>query len=125
MYNKRPVRRTQLISPWGIGSIANFRNDESLMVAGLDAWDEGCYFRQEKNEFIINEPRLCKRLGVNELRFPPDFRDSNSNSNVGITIPFTIFPKWHYCRFCGSMEKLQPFGDPSRRCRGPEFPDNN
>tara|TARA_B100001971_G_C18266818_1_gene593820 strand:- start:171 stop:1949 length:1779 start_codon:yes stop_codon:yes gene_type:complete len=94
------------------------------MVAGLDAWDEGCYFRQEKNEFIINEPRLCKRLGVNELRFPPDFRDSNSNSNVGITIPFTIFPKWHYCRFCGSMEKLQPFGDPSRRCRGPKFPDN-
>ena len=122
MFNKRPIRRSQLISPWGVGSIANFRNDESLMVAGLDAWNEGCYSGSDIKEFIINETRLCKRLSVNELRLPPDYRDINSRSNVGIKIPFTIFPQWHYCRFCGGMEKLRPYGDPTRRCKGPDFP---
>ncbi len=31
---KRPVRRGQLISPFGVGSIMDFRNDEALMCAG-------------------------------------------------------------------------------------------
>ena len=32
------VRRDNLISPWGVGSIIPFPHDESLMVAGLDSW---------------------------------------------------------------------------------------
>jgi hypothetical protein len=28
----KPIRRTQLISPWGIGAIVNFPGDESLMT---------------------------------------------------------------------------------------------
>lgn len=35
---RKPVRRAQLISPFGVGAITNFPRDESLMVAGLDAW---------------------------------------------------------------------------------------
>ena len=34
----KPIRRSQLISPWGVGSMIDFPGDESLMVCGLDAW---------------------------------------------------------------------------------------
>ena len=37
---KKPVRRTQLITPWGVGQMINFPKDESLMVAGLDLWED-------------------------------------------------------------------------------------
>ena len=35
----KPIRRSQLISPWGVGQMINFPKDESLMVAGLDLWE--------------------------------------------------------------------------------------
>ena len=37
-YNNRPMRRSALIGPWGVGAIVPFPNDESLMIAGLDMW---------------------------------------------------------------------------------------
>ena len=71
----KPIRRSQLISPWGLGQMINFPKDESLMVAGLDLWEE--QFRRITNigEFTVTEERLAKRLGVKEFRLPPDFRD--------------------------------------------------
>ena len=36
----RNIRLGQLLSPFGIGQLVNFPNDETLMVCGLDAWDE-------------------------------------------------------------------------------------
>jgi hypothetical protein len=36
-----PVRRGQLISPFGVGAVTDFRNDEAMMCAGLDAWFNG------------------------------------------------------------------------------------
>lgn len=101
-YQRNPVRRSQLISPWGIGAIVPFTEDQSLMIAGLDAWR----YHDEK-EFLIDDERLKKRLGVKELRYPPDFRDiSSGTSNSYLTIPAVKFPLWHYCPFCGSMKKL-------------------
>ena len=37
-YSNRPMRRSALIGPWGVGAIVPFPNDESLMIAGLDMW---------------------------------------------------------------------------------------
>lgn len=104
LISSKPVRRSQLISPWGVGSIVPFPQDESLIIAGLDMWS----FGRNPKEFIIRDERLAKRLGVAELRRPPDFRDSNmDNENAYIKIPALRFPRWHYCPFCGTMNKLQ------------------
>ena len=95
------MRRSALISPWGVGSIVPFPYDETLMIAGLDMWR---YNTTE--DFIINDDRLAKRLGVQELRWPPDFRERKSDSeNYNLTIPAVRFPNWYYCPFCGSMKK--------------------
>src|SRR5665647_690549 len=101
-YLNKPIRRSQLISPYGVGSIVPFPEDESLMIAGLDMWK----FGNDKKEFVIKDERLEKRLGVKELRRPPDFRDSKTDKiNAYIKIPTVRFPSWNYCPFCGSMSK--------------------
>ena len=101
-YSKRPIRRSALIGPWGVGAIVPFPGDESLMVAGLDMWRYGTV-----DPFLIEDERLRKRLNVKELRWPPDFREKNADpENCNLTIPTVRFPTWLYCPFCGTMKKV-------------------
>lgn len=114
VYSLKPIRRSQLISPWGVGAIVPFPEDESLMIAGLDMWQ----FGREKSEFVVKDERLEKRLGVRELRRPPDFRDSKSDKlNHSIKIPAVRFPRWQYCPFCGTMSKSNYYSA-QERCSG-------
>lgn len=122
MYLNKPVRRSQLISPWGIGSICNFPGDESLMVTGLDIWE--LLFQQALNrdEFVIKEERLAQRLAVDHFMLPPDYRRAGPGViNSNLKIPFIRFPLWHYCPRCGAMEKLTIFKNRSQKCKGPNF----
>lgn len=101
VYSNKPMRRSQLISPWGVGAIVPFPNDESLMIAGLDMWRYNT-----TDAFVIEDERLQKRLGVKELRWPPDFRERSTDSeNFNLKIPAIRFPTWHYCPFCGTMQE--------------------
>ena len=70
----KPMRRSSLIGPWGVGAIVPFPNDESLMIAGLDMWR---YNNTEK--FVIRDERLEKRLGIKELRYPPEYMERNAD----------------------------------------------
>jgi hypothetical protein len=95
------MRRSALIGPWGVGAIVPFPNDESLMIAGLDMWRYN-----DPSPFVIKDERLQKRIGVSELRWPPDYRELNADSkNAFLKIPTVRFPTWYYCPFCGSMRK--------------------
>ena len=113
---KRPIRRTQLISPFGVGAMVDFPRDESLMTAGLDAWLDArdvCPV-----EFLVREERLQARLGVTHFRLPPDYQEVASNVKyVRQGIPFVRFPRWYYCHHCGGMEFLSMFGG-KQRCQG-------
>ena len=101
VYSEKPMRRSALIGPWGVGAIVPFPNDESLMIAGLDMWRYN-----DAKPFLIKDERLQRRLGVQELRWPPDFRKRNADpQNCLLKIPTVRFPTWHYCPFCGTMEK--------------------
>ena len=116
--NNRPMRRSALIGPWGVGAIVPFPNDESLMVTGLDAWRY-----QNEQPFKIEDERLVKRLGVKELRWPPDYRKRNADpENCNLTIPTVRFPRWYYCPFCGSMEKTTYYRETQPECDQYEWP---
>lgn len=118
MRQKRPIRRAQLISPWGVGAIVPFPNDESLMIAGLDMWR----FGNNPDEFVLKDERLQNKLGVRELRQPPDFRDpKTADDNKLIFLPAVRFPLWHYCPFCGTMDKLSLSSSKNQRCSGYEW----
>ncbi len=111
-FSKRPMRQSALIGPWGVGAIVPFPNDEALMIAGLDAWRY-----QDKTAFVITDERLIKRLGVKELRWPPDFRQKNADpGNFNLKIPTMRFPRWYYCPFCGSMEKTTFYRETQPEC---------
>jgi hypothetical protein len=121
---KRTIRQSQLISPWGIGQMINFPfQDESLMVAGLDAWENNYKNAQDGfEEFVIRERRLEKRLSVKHFRLPPDYREVGIGiQNPQLTIPFIRFPRWHYCYRCGSMEFLSIYQTEGQRCKGRDF----
>jgi hypothetical protein len=119
----KPIRRGQLISPFGIGAMVDFPRDESLMPAGLDAWP---YAKQEcppESGWLIREERLEARMNVKCFRLPPDHRETDTGSKFADEdVPFIRFPRWHYCHHCGSMEALSLYSSTRERCPGRAYP---
>ena len=115
----KPVRRSQLISPFGVGAMVDFPKDESLMPAGLDVWPSAKQSCPSDSGWLIREERLEARLGVSYFRLPPDFREPERGvAHTMERIPFIRFPRWHYCHHCGGMELLSPFSATRERCKG-------
>ena len=103
-----PVRRSQMIAPFGTGALVVARNGVSLIAAGLDHW-----FKREDgtggvdiNEYKVNEWRLERLLEVNHFRLPADFRrryEGQEIPNARLTQPFLRFPRWHFCPSCNRL----------------------
>ncbi len=107
--NILPIRRSQLIAPFGVGSIPTGKDGISLITAGLDAWFDEDDVKED--DFVISdELRLAQRLNVAEFRLPPDYREPrkfDSVENVNLKVPFLRFPQWHSCSNpkCGWLKK--------------------
>lgn len=119
----RPIRRTQAISPFGIGAMVDFPGPVSLIHCGLDAWpfDEN---NANHREFRIDdEPRLAARLRVEYFVQPMDFRypghGMTSGGNMNLKLPFLRFPRWHVCPRCGLMYEAALHDKEAPRCEGP------
>lgn len=107
---KYPIRRSQLIAPFGVGAMTVVKGGASLVCAGLDFW----YRRENENEkgidedeFKIEEYRLEKMLKVSHFRLPPDYRQPRKNlhaPNTDLGVPFLRFPQWHVCPRCNLMK---------------------
>ncbi|MEM7474702.1 MAG: DUF1998 domain-containing protein [Planctomycetota bacterium] len=111
---KGPIRRAQLVAPFGVGAMVVVRDGTSIMTAGLDHW----YEREDRDsdpalvdveEYKFQEWRLERLLGVNHFRLPPDYRRiarGGPRANSQLTVPFVRFPRWHFCPYCGTMKKV-------------------
>ena len=101
-----PIRRGQLIRPFGVGSLVVGPDGTSLITAGLDQWykrEDGESRNVHPAEFKVTEWRLQSELGVSHFRLPPDFRLGQGTAptpNTGLRIPMLRFPQWHYCPSC-------------------------
>ena len=75
--SKGPVRRAQLIAPFGVGAMTVVKDGTSVITCGLDHWykAEGPIGAQaaDQSEFEFREWRLEALLGVDHFRLPPDF----------------------------------------------------
>ena len=117
-----PIRRAQLIAPFGVGALLMTKEGVSLIAAGLDHWFEETGDPTnplDVEEFSIEEWRLQKALGVDFFRLPPDFRSwtrGGPNTNTGLTIPYLRFPKWHFCQRCGRMDAYPLTERGHKRC---------
>ncbi|WP_346536248.1 DUF1998 domain-containing protein [Micromonospora sp. DPT] len=98
------VRRSQLVSTYGIGSLLP-ASDESFMVCGLDDW------HVDSPATEISEPRLARSLGVTTFRSPPSGRRTGD-------VPVVRFPDYHFCTQCRALKPRRQFcDDRSSDCR--------
>lgn len=117
-----PIRRSQLITPFGVGAMLVVKGGTSLISCGLDHWYEresGDASALDDTEFVVEEYRLQRMLDVHHFRLPPDFREpvrGASVPNSNLTVPFLRFPRWHVCPRCERMEVLTLTDRSRARC---------
>ncbi len=104
MTTNGPVRRAQLIAPFGVGAMMILQDGTSVMTAGLDHWfkrEPGSVGSIDVEEYELQEWRLERVLRVGHFRLPPDFRLPFGRQvpppNAGLTVPVLRFPQWHFC----------------------------
>lgn len=93
------VRRAQMITTYGVGSIIAVDN-ESFMVSGTDSWNIS-------EAPTIHEHRLARVLGVKSFRLPPA---SDDTSKDGVRV--RRFPLWHSCPVCDALQHVSRFNSP-------------
>jgi len=96
MRGNKTIRRGQLISPFGVGSMIDFPKD-TLMVAGLDMWPD-----HEALRILPNDSRFAKKMGVRDFRTPPAME---SDVYDNLRVPLVRFPRWYQCKKCGLLSQ--------------------
>lgn len=101
------VRRSQVISTYGIGAIVDLEAG-SFMGMGLDDWSGA-----GRAGSLITESRLQLQLGVDHFRLPPVATDVMGEAGMvdaRATLPAIRFPEWQECPRCHRLGRLQqPF----------------
>lgn len=95
MSNNLSIRRTQLIVPFGTGSIINLP-DDSLMTCSIDMWDDALV----RSAREVHDLRLERNLQVSCFRLPP------SSDEAPAGIPFVRFPEWLFCPGCRVFQSV-------------------
>ena len=117
-----PVRRAQIIAPFGVGALLMTKEGISLIGAGLDYWFDELEDDIDLEEFFVEEWRLQKSLDVDFFLMPPDFREPRkykNSKNINLKIPYLRFPTWHFCQRCGHMTEypLTERGEKQCNCK--------
>jgi len=91
------VRRSQLVSTYGIGAIVDLEKG-SFMPMGLEDWE----YSTRLPSLTIGEPRLQAMLGVSQFRLGPVAKQVPNSRMVSArsTAPTVRFPEWHECPKC-------------------------
>src|SRR5947209_516745 len=120
---KNPIRRAQLIAPFGVGAMMVVKDGTSLISGGLDHWYEYEYSGKisgtiSTSEFRVEEWRLQRLLKVDHFRLPPDYRDVDENiPNKHLRVPFLRFPQWHFCPGCKRLYQLPLTARGKQKCQ--------
>jgi hypothetical protein len=122
------VRRSQVITTYGPGSIVDFRAGGyggagvSVVVAGLEAWDSSAPPSGLGHPQTIFEPRLQKQLGIGGFRLPPvapQVGPGTYSPHAGKLIGVR-FPRWLQCPRCHILRESRRWaedaGDPALYC---------
>ncbi len=115
-----PMRRAQLVAPFGVGAMFTAPDGTSMVTAGLDGWFDTSNPDLDQDEYRVSEWRLEHSLQVAELRLPPDYRrprrGSSEHPNLGLEVPSLLFPLWHFCSSCRALTPRQPHHAKRVRC---------
>ncbi|WP_062389941.1 DUF1998 domain-containing protein [Demequina iriomotensis] len=115
------MRRSQLVSPFGVGAMSVLVDGTSVITAGLDHWFPRNNPDLALEEFRVNDWRLEARLNVNEFRLPPDYRAGSpeDHRNEKLSVPALRFPGYSFCMYCKRLKKAPLSFQDSVRCDEP------
>ena len=96
------VRRSQLVSTFGVGAIVDLEKG-SFMPMGLEDWERVTRLPALR----IGEPRLQAMLGVSHFRVGPVKEEIPGTTQVRArsAAPAVRFPQWHECPKCHRIGK--------------------
>lgn len=102
------IRRSQLISTYGIGAIVDLERG-SFMPMGLEDWEAATRLPS----LTIGEARLQAQLGVSHFRLPPITEELSGfpgRVDPAHAAPAVRFPEWHECPHCNRIgRESDPF----------------
>ena len=119
---KHPVRRSQVVSPFGTGNITSTISGRSVVIGGTEN-----FFKREIDDiettdvivdrFIVHDWRLEKELNVDHFRLPPTWKKSGENARC--RIPVLNFPLYFRCSNpkCNSLFEVYPQDVESIGCK--------
>ena len=117
-----PIRRSQLISPFGPGAMHVLQGGVAVVTGGLDNWF------QDKNgnptpqgeivssPLYVREPRLEAQLGVSHFRLAPGPENRADSDAPELLTPVYRFPTWFVCPICNRMRKGHLHADGHMTC---------
>lgn len=100
------LRRTQLVTTFGSGSIVDMP-DYSVVMGATDYW--------KSYSPVLHEPNLEKLLKVSGFRQP--YTTESTDGHAHPDVPAFRFPTMHFCPDCGRLMPYWGFGDEAgKRC---------
>ena len=122
---KHPVRRSQVVSPFGTGNISTTVSGRSVIVSGTEN-----FFKRDQDyvvdddhlriaDFKIHDWRLEKELNVTHFRTPPTWKNKKNESNNKLRVPVLNFPLYFKCNnySCNGLYKVKPHDVDAVECK--------
>ena len=129
-------RTSQLVFPFGVGAIIDFKNN-TYMSAGLNFWPSETKQDPFKSAILENtqivDPRLQIKLssmnihGQRRIKYflqpteKPDF-SAGKPAEHQERMPFVRFPLWHFCSNCKRLKKARLEDKEAPICHGRMLP---
>ena len=106
-----PLRRSQLVAPFGPGALHVLEGGVAVVTGGLDEWfkdrNGNSADPQEltKGPLIVREPRLEAPLGVSHFRVAPGPENRSDTNDPELVTPVFRFPTWYVCPRCSRLKQ--------------------
>jgi hypothetical protein len=119
-----PLRRSQLVTPFGPGAIHVLEGGVAVVTGSLDEWFRDRRGNPADEEDLkklplwLREPRLEANLGVSHFRMAPGPEDREDANELELTTPVYRFPTWYVCPRCSAMKKADLNRDGYLTCDG-------
>jgi len=117
-----PIRRSQLVSPFGPGAMHVLQGGVAVVTGGLDNWFQDRNGNATSQEVIVasplyvREPRLEALLGVSHFRLAPGPENRADSEAPELLTPVYRFPTWFVCPVCNRMTRGHLHTDGHMNC---------
>ena len=98
------LRRSNLIAPFGPGSITTLVDGTAVILPGTDTWYLKDGISSPPLESVVRDQRLEDFLHVAKFVLPP-VGSGHNQDGILLDLPVARFPRWSFCVFCKRLHE--------------------